>query len=80
MNALADEAKLKSGTVVYMDYGQTELRNHRDMLAFFADYTARLMKKGVLVNSRIVPGGTHCEASWEKQLSFMMDTLLYKQD
>ena len=80
MNALADEAKLKSGTVVYMDYGQKELRNHRDMLAFFADYTARLMKKGVLVNSRIVPGGTHCEASCEKQLSFMMDTLLYKQD
>ena len=63
-----------------MDYGQKELRNHRGMLNYFADYTARLMQKGVLVNSRIVPGGTHCEASWEKQLSFMLDTLLYQQD
>ena len=80
LNELAEEVILKSGTVVYMDYGQKELKNHRGMLSGFAAFTARLMEKGVLVNSRIVPGGTHCEASWEKQIPFFLDTLLYKQD
>ena len=26
----------------------------------------------------IVPGGTHSEASWEKQLPFMFHTLMYE--
>ena len=28
--------------------------------------------------SRIVPGGTHSEASWEKQLPFVFHTLMYE--
>ena len=27
--------------------------------------------------SRIVPNGEHCEASWEKQIPFFMNTLMY---
>lgn len=80
LHALVDDTVLKPGTVVYMDYGQKELKNHRGMLGDFAAFSSHLMEKGVLVNTRIVPGGTHCEASWEKQISFFMDTLLYKQD
>ena len=33
----------------------------------------------VLLNCRIVPGGEHNEASWERQIPFFMDTLLYDQ-
>ncbi len=33
---------------------------------------------GIHLTSRIVPGGTHSEASWEKQLPFMFHTLMYE--
>ena len=35
------------------------------------------MERGVLLNCRIVPDGDHCEASWERQIPFFMDTLFY---
>ncbi len=35
------------------------------------------MKREIWVESRIVPGGEHCEASWERQIPFFMNTLLY---
>lgn len=37
-----------------------------------------LMTRGIHLTSRIVPGGTHSEASWEKQLPFVFHTLLYE--
>jgi len=30
-----------------------------------------------MLESRIVPGSDHSEASWERQIPFFMDTLLY---
>ena len=30
-----------------------------------------------LLTSRIVPGGEHCEASWENQNPFFISALLY---
>ena len=44
----------------------------------FANMTAALMEKRIMLESRIVPGGNHCEASWEKQIPFFMNTLLYQ--
>ena len=37
-----------------------------------------LLEKGVRLTARIVPNGTHCEASWEKQIPFFLPTLLYE--
>ena len=34
-----------------------------------------LLTKHVNLAFRIVPGGTHCEASWEKQIPIFMDCL-----
>lgn len=65
-------------TVLYMDYGSEELSNHADMLRSFGRFTAQLLEKGVCLESRIIPGGTHCEASWERQIPFFMNTLLYQ--
>ena len=70
-------AELAKNTVLYMDYGSDELANHRDILGSFADMTALLLKKGVQLESRIVPGGNHSEASWERQLPFFMHALMY---
>ena len=58
-----------------MDYGELEMGNHAVMRRQFAKLTAALMEKGVLLESRIVPGGTHCEACWEQQIPFFMATL-----
>ena len=33
--------------------------------------------RGVLLTCRIVPDGEHCEASWEKQIPFFLETLFY---
>ncbi len=69
--------RLRRGTVVYMDYGEKEL-DRRGMAAGFGRAASLLMGRGALVTSRIVPGGDHSEASWEKQIPFFMNTLLYE--
>ena len=65
-----------SDTVLYMDMGEQELRG-RSAKKVYADVTAQLIKKGVLVESRIIPGGFHSEASWERQIPFFLPTLFY---
>ncbi len=72
------EAKIDPDTVIYMDYGSEELGNHSEMRPDFAQSVAVLMCCGAHVTARIIPGGTHCEASWEKQIPFFMNTLLYE--
>lgn len=75
---LIRHTKLNPDTVLYMDYGSCELKNHSGMRRQFANMTAALMEKRIMLESRIVPGGNHCEASWEKQIPFFMNTLLYQ--
>ena len=74
------KAKVAPDTVVYMDYGSEELANHPKMLKMYEKTASVLMEKGVLLNSRIVPGGEHCEASWERQIPIFMQTLFYGLD
>lgn len=68
--------RLRRNTVIYMDYGEREL-GRRSLAAQFGQAAAALMGKGALVTSRIVPGGEHCEASWEKQVPLFLEVLLY---
>ncbi len=72
-------ARVEKDTVLYMDYGQEEFCNHPGMQKDFGIIAAKLMDKGILLTCRLVPGGTHCEASWERQLPFFMNTLLYEK-
>ena len=62
--------------VVYLDMGEAELR-HRGTRRQFRQLCELLLKKGVKLTARVVPGGEHNEASWEKQLPFAIGTLLY---
>ncbi len=64
-------------TVVYMDYGSREMPFHSNMKTQFSRVASRLLERGVLLDCRIVPGGNHNEASWEQQIPFFMNTLLY---
>ncbi len=68
---------VQSDTVLYMDYGENELGNHEVMAGQFARVTGQLLTRGIKLTSRIVPGGGHCEASWQRQIPFFINTLLY---
>ena len=76
-NRMLTRARIAKDTVVYMDYGSCELANHDGMLHQFGLVASSLLDKGVLLDCRIVPDGEHCEASWERQIPFFMNTLLY---
>ena len=71
-------AEVRSDTVLYMDYGSRELGNHELMQGQFARIAGQLLTRGVRLTCRIVPGGDHCEASWEKQIPFFIETLMYE--
>ena len=70
-------AEISSDTVLYMDYGSRELGNHQLMTEQFGRVAGQLLGRGVLLTCRIVPDGEHCEASWERQIPFFLNTLLY---
>ena len=63
-------------TVLYMDMGEREL-GWRSTAKHFRRVCELLLEKRVRLTARIVPGGKHCEASWEKQIPFFLPTLLY---
>ena len=75
---LIARAKLLPGTTLYMDYGSREMGTHPGMRRDFADMCTSLIVRGIHVTARIVPAGTHSEASWERQLPFMFETLMYE--
>jgi len=77
LNRLIKNARLKPDTVIYMDYGSEEFKNHENMEELYHSTVSRLMNRHIFVTSRIVPHGTHTEANWEKQLPFVINTLLY---
>ena len=69
----------RNHTTLYMDYGQNEFRRIRTRETY-GDVCKALMRKGVLLASRIVPDGTHSEASWEKQIPYFMQVFFYEEN
>lgn len=80
LKSLVAHAKVRQDTVLYMDYGSREMGNHSGMRRDFGAFGAKVLNRGVHLTMRIVPGGTHSEASWERQLPFVMETLFYALD
>lgn len=74
---MIEKTKYRKNTVLYMDYGENEIRylNTREI---YGDVTSALIKKKVLLDSRVVPKGDHNEASWERAVPFFMETLFYR--
>lgn len=79
LERLIAQAPIDRDTVLYMDYGQLEFSNHEKMERHFLKITSALLKRQVMLNCRIIPDGTHCEASWEKQIPFFINTLMYEK-
>jgi len=68
-------ADLGLDTCIYMDYGSHEIANHKKSIAALGNTAQALYKKRVDLTFRIVPGGNHSEASWEKQIPIFMNCL-----
>ena len=69
------ECDLGTDTCIYMDYGSLEISNHPAMIRALGEMAALLYEKRVDLNFRIIPGGSHCEASWEKQIPVFLHCL-----
>ncbi len=68
-------ADIKNDTCLYMDYGSCEIFNHAASAEALISVAHLLLTKRVNLAFRIVPGGTHSEASWEQQIPIFMDCL-----
>ena len=72
---LLEKSNVGADTCIYMDYGSREMSNHLDNMDALSAAANMLLKKQVNLTLRIVPGGEHCEASWERQIPVFMDCL-----
>lgn len=77
IDRLIRTASIDENTVLYMDYGSEEFTNHKGMQPLFNKTVNLLLKKGIFLTSRVIPYGDHSEASWERQLPFVIETLMY---
>ena len=68
-------AHIRRDTCIYLDYGSEEMFNHAANAEALISTSHLLLTKRVNLAFRIVPGGTHSEASWEKQIPVFMDCL-----
>ena len=75
MIELIARAHIKNDTCIYMDYGSQEMFNHAANTEALMSTSHLLLSKRVNLSMRVVPGGTHSEASWEKQIPIFMDCL-----
>ena len=72
---LIARAHVKTDTCIYMDYGSEEMFNHAANSEALMAMSHLLLSKRVNLTVRVVPGGTHSEASWEKQIPIFMECL-----
>lgn len=79
LHTMLTKGTVRPDTVIYMDYGQREMPFHPTMQHQYRKVISTLLKRNVLLDARIVPGGNHSEASWERQIPFFMNTLLYEK-
>ena len=77
MKRLIRRSNPSKDTRIYMDYGSEELNNHAENRAILQSAVELIAKKDIDLGFRIVPGGSHCEASWEQQIPVFMRCLGY---
>ena len=70
-----EKATILKDTSIYMDYGSEEMRHHENNMEALTNVSDALLKRDVNLTFRIIPGGTHSEASWERQIPTFMKAL-----
>lgn len=64
--------KFRKDCLLFTDYGTKEFDEDFVGRRRFSKAFQTLSEKGVAVTARIVAGGTHSEASWEKEIPFFL--------
>ncbi len=67
---------MQSPTRIYMDLGDAEVEGHVRALTGLFETAKLLTASGADVAARVVPGGLHREADWEKRIGVFFDYLL----
>lgn len=75
MNEIMNK-KLSKNTELYMDIGSKDFIIEEGT-KYCLDAAQKLTEKGIPVTYREIPGGLHNEATWEKQLPFCINMLMY---
>lgn len=75
VRAMIRRGKFAPDTCIYMDYGAQEMGNHKETRDALFATTQALFARGVDLTARIVPGGTHSEASWAQRVPVFMKCL-----
>lgn len=73
--SMIDNGDYPPHTLVYMDYGAEEMSNHDDNWRALTTGCRHLLARDCDLTFRIVPGGTHSEASWKSRLPAMFTCL-----
>ena len=68
-------SQIRRDTCIYMDYGSEEIFNHAANGEALISTSHLLLTKCVNLALRVVPGGDHSEASWERQIPIFMECL-----
>lgn len=68
-------SQIRRDTCIYMDYGSEEMSNHIANAEAMISASHLLLTKRVNLAMRVVPGGNHSEASWERQIPIFMECL-----
>ena len=71
------ESEISPETIIYVDFGSEEISYFKNFTEVYVRIINSLIRKGIFLETRIIPGGKHCEASWGRQIPFFMNTLLY---
>ena len=72
---IIETCDLLPDTCIYLDYGSEELNHHENTANSLFRVSEYLLTRNVGMTLRIIPGGTHCEASWQKQIPVFMECL-----
>jgi predicted alpha/beta superfamily hydrolase len=72
---IVTDADIATDSAVYIDYGSLELPNHTSSSEALIAVARLLLTRRVHTHFEIVPGGTHNESSWEKQIPKFMEYL-----
>ena len=70
-----EAARIATDSVIYIGYGSAEMPNHENSSEALISVTRLLLTRRVNAALKIIPGGTHSESSWEKQIPLFMDYL-----
>lgn len=69
------KSNIQPGTNIFIDYGELEMSNHFSTQEALIAVSHLLIAKKANLTLRILPGGEHCEACWEKEIPVFMDCL-----